>query len=110
MKEHTYFTCMECKYSGKALRPNWSRCNHPVIKELDFSCEEMEKYTDSDYKKLERLVNDIFQMVIISVHGETPNFEFPFEFESTWITSCKGFVKSGKRSIAEIKWYSGPNK
>lgn len=110
MSETAYFSCIQCKHSAKAVQPNWSCCRHPTVEKLKFDSHEMQTYTEEDYTKLEYLVNDVFHLQVIVMNGETPNFEFPFQFESTWITGCNGFEQAGTRSIEDIKWTSGSNK
>lgn len=110
MTQTAYFSCNNCKHSTKAAQPNWSRCRHPVVEELQFENQELQKYTDADYRRLEYLVNDVFHLQVITVKGQTPNFEFPFQFESTWITACNGFEQVVKRDIEDYIWNSGENK
>jgi len=104
-----YFSCHNCKHSAKARNPVWTECKHPEVIKADFDSNDLEKYTDADKEKLTYLVNDVLHLQITSVGGRTPNFEFPFQYEATWITGCNGFEQFKKRDVGHYKWLSGKN-
>lgn len=112
MKETKWFSCHECVHAKRALHPNWTRCDHPAVKAAEFEGHGIETYTGDDLNRLDKLVNDDLhiQLVTQGTRRDVPNFDFPFEFECVWISSCAGYERIVNHKLENQIWFSGPNK
>ena len=95
------FTCKVCKYwrlKAAAGHDQWSECCYPAIEEMGFGLKDVKDVTREDWTKLEHLVKDILHLRVTYLGFKIPNFEFPFRYESLWITGCDGFEEDKSHS------------
>lgn len=97
MSEPVMFSCRECHWYKISVISDHIKCTHPCIADAHLEGTGLRTYTDTDWGKINLIVNEILDLDITLIDGKVENFDFPEKFDDVWVTACKGFKQLERR-------------